>query len=36
VTADEAVARCKAGDAGHAIPILERKLTGNGLTLPPH
>jgi hypothetical protein len=34
VTADEAVARCKAGDAGRAIPILERKLTGNGLTLP--
>jgi len=35
VTADEAVARCRAGDAGRAIPILERKLTGNGLTLPP-
>jgi hypothetical protein len=35
VTADEAVTRCKAGDAGGAIPILERKLTSNGLTLPP-
>jgi len=35
VTADEAVTRCKAGDAGRAIPILERKLTSNGLTLPP-
>jgi len=34
VTADEAVARCKAGDAARAIPILERKLTNNGLTLP--
>ena len=34
VTADEAVARCKAGDAARSIPILERKLTSNGLTLP--
>jgi hypothetical protein len=35
VSADDAVARCKAGDAGRAIPVLERKLTGNALTLPP-
>jgi hypothetical protein len=35
VTADEAVPRCKAGDAGRAIPILERKLTSSGFTLPP-
>lgn len=34
VTADEAVSRCKAGDAARAIPILERKLTNNGLSLP--
>jgi hypothetical protein len=34
VVADEAVSRCKAGDAARSIPILERKLTSNGLALP--
>ena len=30
-----ALAKCKAGDPAAAIPILERKLTDAGFTLPP-
>ena len=30
-----ALAKCKAGDAATAIPILERKLVNAGFTLPP-
>jgi hypothetical protein len=30
-----ALAKCKAGDAAAAIPILERKLVNAGFTLPP-
>lgn len=30
-----ALAKCKEGDAATAIPILERKLTDGGFTLPP-
>jgi hypothetical protein len=30
-----AVAKCQEGDAATAIPILERKLTGARVTLPP-
>jgi hypothetical protein len=30
-----AVAKCREGDAAAAIPILERKLTDAGFTLPP-
>lgn len=34
-TAEEAMAQCRRGDAAAAIPVLERKLTDNRLTLPP-
>lgn len=32
--ADEALAQCRRGDAAAAIPVLERKLTDNRITLP--
>jgi hypothetical protein len=32
--ADKALAQCRQGDAAAAIPVLERKLTDNGFTLP--
>lgn len=31
---DEAVSQCRRGDTAAAIPVLERKLTDNGFTLP--
>lgn len=32
--AEDAMARCRQGNAGAAIPVLERKLTDNRITLP--
>jgi hypothetical protein len=34
VTADTALAQCRAGNAEGAIPVLQRKLVDNGFTLP--
>jgi hypothetical protein len=34
VTADTALAQCRAGDTASAIPVLERKLVDNRFTLP--
>lgn len=34
VTADAALAQCRAGNAADAIPVLERKLVDNRFTLP--
>jgi hypothetical protein len=34
-TAEDAMARCRQGDAAASIPVLERKLTENRITLPP-
>ena len=35
VNSGVAMAKCKEGDTATAIPILERKLTNAGFTLPP-
>jgi uncharacterized protein (UPF0147 family) len=34
--AEEALSQCRHGNAAASIPVLERKLADNRITLPPH